>query len=236
MLPKMTWSRPAGSKSVRASSSRDHDPPELLGGDVLQLGAGPRVRSAQAVDDDDLTRHATFRPPAYIPSISSWYRVSRMRRLTLSVGVIEPSSIVRSAGRRAKARICSWCGLSGVVGVDLPLEEARGPPGSRRSLAPTSDRACSRPPSPFRRSKLGTMSAARNFCRSPSDDRQADERRLLELVLDRLRRGLLAAREHDQVLLAVRDREEAVGDPVRRCRPCGTSRPRRSPRPSPRAC
>ena len=39
----------------------DDDPTQLGGGDVFQFGAGPRVGSAEAIDDDDLTRHATFR-------------------------------------------------------------------------------------------------------------------------------------------------------------------------------
>ena len=62
-----------------------------------------------------------------------------------------------------------------------------------------------------RRSKSGTSSAARNFCRSPTTI-GSPMKAILELVLDRLRRGLLAPGEHDQVLLAVRDGEEAVVD------------------------
>ena len=113
------------------------DATELLGRDVLQLGAGARVGRAEAVDDDDLTRHATFRPPAYIPSISAWYRFSRMRRLTLSVGVIEPSSIVRSRGQQREGADLLVVRLVRVVRVDLAAGRGARIAGFASSVDPS---------------------------------------------------------------------------------------------------
>ena len=76
-----------------------------------------------------------------------------------------------------------------------PAAADRPTPFSRRSRAPNS----------------GTMSAAGVVAAVAEDDRFGDERAPLEDGLDRLRRDLLSAGRHQQILLAIGDRQVAVG-------------------------
>ena len=169
-------------------------------------------------------------------SMTSLYFCSTTRRFTLSVGVSSPASSVNSRASRAIFLIFSNWARSG---QDVAIELARSAPSPRAGSTSSSRLPAARPFSlrPLLQGlEVRDHEGGREVPLVADHHDLGDERVRLQAVLDGLGGDVLAARGHDDVLLAVGDDEEAVGVEDRRCRRCGTSRPRRSPPRWPRAC
>ena len=116
-----------------------------------------------------------------------------MRR-SFSVGVTSSSSMLNSRGRTRNRLICSKPDRSVFTASTAACTAARTASSFSPSTAPGST----------------VTSAATYGLRSPTTTRLRHDRVRLQVVLEVLGSDVLAAGRHDDVLLAVRDHEEAV--------------------------
>ncbi len=206
------------------SAQRAVDPPRwipAIGGAGLRLRCvahGRRSQGWPARHTRDLrgpdpplrtpSRRASDAADEYSPSTSSAKCSSTTRRLSLSVGVTSPCSISKSRGRIANRLICSKRERSRLTSSTMPdtsvddLRVAR----ERRDVAVE----------PLLRGPLADLDGVEGDQRRRVGAPVADDERLrhepgrLEVVLEVLRRDVLAAGGDDDVLLPVGDRDEAV--------------------------
>ena len=145
------------------------------------------------------------------PRSTSAYFSSTTLRFTFSVGVSSPDSIENSVGQHGDPLDALELRQLAVEAVDDLLVERDDVLALHELVALR--RAGGRDPSGGARARRSPgRSARRRSCRrSPSTTASATSGLRLSSALDRLRRDLLAAGRDEQVLLAVGDRQVAVG-------------------------
>src|SRR5438552_4285864 len=208
MLPKTTSSRSAPSNPVRASTSTVTMRPRSWTGtslsSVFAFAYGVRTPSTMTTSRDMRSFGGLVHPGDQVlvaaledPPLD----LQRRRDRTILHGQVD--------WQQRKGPDLLVVRLVLVVGVDLFLEE-------RSQLRAGIDRRGLEGDVPLGRHladplEVGDDQGRQELVPVAEHDRQADVGGLLQLRLDRLGRCLLAAREHDQLFLAVRHREDTVG-------------------------
>src|SRR5437762_6607632 len=208
MLPKTTSSRAAPSKPVRASTSTVTMRPRSWTGtsfnSVFAFAYGVRTPSTMTTSRDRRSFGGLVHPGDQVLVAALQYPPLDLQRRR--DGPVLDRQIDRQQGEGPNLLVVR---LVFVVGVDLFLEE-------RAQLRAGVDRRGLESDVPLGGHladplEVGDDESRQELVPVAEHDRQADVGRLLQLRFDRLRGRFLAAREHDQVLLAVRDREESIG-------------------------